>query len=1028
MSKFYTTLFALLVSLSVVAQQKITVRGKISDSATGQTMPGVNVVEKGTANGVSSDAEGNYAIAVAPDAVLVYTFIGYETLEISIGNREIVDVSLKENVLALKEVVVIGYGTQDKKDITGSIASISNKEFKDQPTTNLAQNLQGKLAGVNITTTSGTPGGALNVSIRGASNPLYVVDGIPMISESNSQMSTSFNLSGEPTGNGQSISTISDINPNDIESVEVLKDASAAAIYGSRGANGVVMITTKRGKEGKTKFNFNYYIGVQTPTRKIKFLNSQQFLELIKDARDQDLKLYNADNTVFGSNFDPSVLTQPLNYDASSGVNTVWLVQVLKDAPINNYEISATGGNEKTRFFVGGTYFDQSGIVVNSDYKRLSGRLNLDHQATDKLSFGANVMISHSRNRRSFNDNTYTGIITNALGADPLMPPYDINGNYSDYTKYHTNWLSDNPIRSANEIIPYTTSNRFLGTLFAEYKFNDALKFRTSWSTDYNNLLDETFFSPLTTDAEPVGGKSSRTVFEQLTWLNENILTYTKKIGKGSFSAIAGYTMQMTKASSSTINGQGFPTGIGLQNVWNAAAIVSVPGRGDGLGLVSYLTRVNYDYDGRFLVAATVRADGSSRFPTNNRYGVFPSGSIGWRISRESFFGNHALTDLKIRASYGLTGDQEIGNFQNVAYWQTARYNGISGLRPRNVIPSNGLTWQSNTAFNAGIDWELFGGRISGSIDYFKSNKTGLLSNDFIAGTTGFPTVTRNAGEIENKGWEFTINSVNVSTNKLRWNTSFNISFIQNRYVSLSNNGLLLSAYNDGNPTHIMQVGQSVGTFWAVKYAGVDPANGDALYFDQTGAKVNAQNITFDAAGIAGKAIPDYFGGLNNTVTYGDFDFLVATQFNVGNYVYNQIKSAYLNLGWSNDGGLDQVYANNSVEALNRWRKPGDITNIPRASFINQNYNNFSTQYIEDASFLRIRTVTLGYTLKPKNLNWFTSCRFYFTVQNLHVFTNYTGFDPEVSSTGSADPRTAGYDYAAYPQPRTYLVGFNLNF
>ncbi|MFM8741557.1 MAG: TonB-dependent receptor plug domain-containing protein, partial [Cytophagales bacterium] len=262
MSKFYTTLFALLVSLSVVAQQKITVRGKISDSATGQTMPGVNVVEKGTANGVSSDAEGNYTIAVAPDAVLVYTFIGYETLEISIGNREIVDVSLKENVLALKEVVVIGYGTQDKKDITGSIASISNKEFKDQPTTNLAQNLQGKLAGVNITTTSGTPGGALNVSIRGASNPLYVVDGIPMISESNSQMSTSFNLSGEPTGNGQSISTISDINPNDIESVEVLKDASAAAIYGSRGANGVVMITTKRGKEGKTKFNFNYYIGV----------------------------------------------------------------------------------------------------------------------------------------------------------------------------------------------------------------------------------------------------------------------------------------------------------------------------------------------------------------------------------------------------------------------------------------------------------------------------------------------------------------------------------------------------------------------------------------------------------------------------------------------------------------------------------------------------------------------------------------------------------------------------------------------
>ncbi|HCW09063.1 MAG TPA: SusC/RagA family TonB-linked outer membrane protein, partial [Cytophagales bacterium] len=892
MIKFYVTLVSFLVLFSVHAQDvRITVKGKVTDAADGSPLPGVNVVEQGTSNGAVTDVNGEFALVTSASASIVVSYIGYLSQTIPVASREKIDVQMKQDIAELKEVIVVGYGTQEKKDLTGSIASINNKEFKDQPTTNVAQNLQGKMAGVNITQTSGTPGAALNVSIRGASNPLYVVDGIPMISESNSTMSTSFDLSGTPVGSGQSISSISDINPNDIESIEVLKDASAAAIYGSRAANGVVMITTKRGKSGKTKFNFNYYTGVQTPTRKIKFLNSQQFIDLIEEARKNDLGIYNADNTAFGAGFDPSQLSDPLHY-GTTGVNTVWLDQVLKNAPINNYELSATGGNDKTKFYVGSTFFDQQGIVINSAYKRLSARINLDHQATEKLSFGVNINVAHSRNRRSFNDNTYTGIITNALGADPLMPPYDANGNYSDYTLYHTNWLSDNPIRSANEIIPYTTTNRFLGTVFAEYKFTKDLKFRTSWSTDYSNVLDETFFSPVTTDAQAVSGKASRSVFEQLTWLNENILTYAKTIGKGKINAVAGFTMQESKSSLTGINAQGFPNGSGLQNISSAALITNAYASSTSYGLVSYLSRVNYDYDGKYLISATLRTDGSSRFPVNKRYGVFPSASVGWRISRENFFGNNqTLTDLKLRASYGLTGDQEIGNYQNISFWQPARYNGYSGLKPRNLADPN-LSWQSNKAMNIGVDWELWSGRLSGSIDYFKSNKTGLLTNDYIAGTTGFPTITRNAGEIENKGWEFAITSVNVATEKLRWTTSFNITFIKNQYKALSNDGLLLSAYSDGSPTHVMKVGQAVGTFWAVKYAGVDPANGDALYYDKSGQKVNASVINFDAAGIAGKATPNYYGGINNTVTYGNFDLLVATQFNVGNYVYNQIKSA----------------------------------------------------------------------------------------------------------------------------------------
>jgi TonB-dependent starch-binding outer membrane protein SusC len=1028
MRKFYMLFLSLLMMASAYAQDaKVTVKGKVTDPTDGNSLPGVSIIEKGTINGASTDVDGDYSVKISPNATLVFSYVGYKTQEIIVGSRTNVDVSLIQDTEQLTDVVVIGYGTQEKKDITGSIASINNKDFKNQPTSNMAGNIQGKLAGVNITSASGTPGAGLLVNIRGASNPLYVVDGIPMLSESNSSQATSFDTEGTVVGNGQNLSSISDINPNDIESIDVLKDASAAAIYGARAANGVILITTKRGKSGKSKFNFNYYTGIQEPARKIKFLNSQQFIDLNNEARANDLALYNADNTVFGPGFDPSVLTDPLHY-TNDGTNTVWLDEVLKNAPIHNYEISSTGGNDKTKFYVGGSYFDQDGMVINSWYKRLSARVNLDHQATDKLSFGVNFSASHSLNRRSFNDNTYTGIITNALGAPPLMPVYDANGKYSNFEDYSVNWLSDNPVLSANEIIANTTSNRLIGSIFAEYKFTSALKFRTSWSTDYSSVVDDQFFSPITADAEAVSGKAYKSNFGQLTWLNENIFTFNKSIGQSNFNAIAGFTMQETVSDFSSINAQGFPSGSGLKNISSAAVTTNAKGNGTPYGLVSYLGRVNYDYKGKYLLAATVRVDGSSRFPVNNRFAVFPSASVGWRISQEDFFGKGGtVTDLKLRASYGVTGDQEIGNFQNVSFWQPTKYLGVSGLKPRNLADKN-LSWQVNQSVNVGLDWELFAGRINGSVDYFKSNKTKLLSNDVIPGTTGFSTITRNAGEIENRGWEFTVNAIPITNNKFRWNSSFNISFIQNEIKKITNDGLLVSAYSDFSPTHVLKVGQPVGTFWAVKYLGVNPANGDALFQNKNGDAVTAGEVSSDDAQLAGKAIPDFFGGWNNTFNVGKFDFLLALQYSKGNSVYNMIKAFYLNMGWSNDGGLDQVFANNPVEVEKRWKKPGDVTNIPRASFINQNYVENSTQYIEDASFLRIRTLSIGYNLKPKNTPWIDNIRIYTQVQNLFVFTNYTGFDPEVSSTGSQDMRTAGVDYAAYPQPRTWTIGFNIGF
>lgn len=540
MGKIFTLL--LLITITAANAQRITVKGAVTDARDGSALPGVSILEKGTSNGTSTDGNGNFSLSAASGGTLVFSFIGYQSLEQVIGTQTTLNIALQPDNVQLQDVVVIGYGTIEKRDVTGSISSVNYKEFKDQPTTNVAGNLQGKMAGVNITNSSGTPGAGLLVSIRGASNPLYVVDGVPMLSESNSSIATSFDTEGNVVGSGQNISSIADINPNDIESVEVLKDASAAAIYGARAANGVVLITTRRGKAGKTKLNFSQYTGIQEPARKIRFLNSNEFLDLIEEARANDFALYQDDNTIFGDDFDPSVLTDPLNYSAT-GQNTVWLDEVLKNAAVRNYELSASGGDAKTRFYAGGSYFDQGGIVLNSGFKRLSTRVNIDHQATERLSLGVNFSASHSRNRRSFNDNTYTGIITNALGASPLMPTRDENGNYTDYTLYNVNWLSDNPVLSANEIKAFTTTNRLIGSVFGEFKLTDNLKFRSSWSTDFSDVKDDQFFSPITADASAVSGRAYTSDFQQLTWLNENILSYSKKWNDNTLDAIAGYTM-----------------------------------------------------------------------------------------------------------------------------------------------------------------------------------------------------------------------------------------------------------------------------------------------------------------------------------------------------------------------------------------------------------------------------------------------------------------------------------------------------
>lgn len=995
-----------------------TITGKVIDKLTQEAIPSASVMIKGTQKGTLTDLDGQFSIAASSKDVLTVSFLGYEVREIPIGTRTYLIVELENFTESLNEIVVVGYGVQKKQQITGAISSINNKDFKDQPVSNLSSSIQGRVTGLNVTTPSGTPGAGLLISIRGNENPLYVVDGVPMISESNSALSTSFDLEGNVTGAGQNLSSIADINPNDIESIEILKDASAAAIYGARAANGVVLITTKRGRSGKTELNFNTYQGIQSPSRKIEFMNSQQMVDLVEEARKNDLAIYEKDPSYFGEDFDPSVLTDPLENFNLDGTNTVWLDEVLRNAPIRNYELSARGGDDKTKFFVSGSLFDQTGIIIENYYKRYSFRTNIDHQITDKLSLGVGISSSYSKNKRSFNDNTYTGIITNALGASPLMPAYNEDGSYAAFEDYQVSWLSDNPVKSAKEIRAFTDTYRLLGVSFLEYELIPNLKLRTSLSTDVTFLNDTQFKSPLTADAVAVGGESIEGNFRATTLLNENTINWVKSTdGPHNWNVLGGVTLMKTTTDQITQRGQGFAPGAG-ERVAIATNILKPTLNTSVYTLLSFLGRINYSYNDKYLLTASMRADGSSRFSAENRFGYFPSASVAWAINKEGFFKGNTFSELKIRASYGITGDQEIGNFQNVNFYQSGRYAGLSGYVLRNIADPT-LTWQNNVSANFGVDFKLKNGNLYGSLDMYDARKSRLLSQDIISGVTGFGEVTRNSGEIRNRGIELSLTGVVMKKTHFKWNVNFNVTNNTNKILSLSTDDRLVSAYNDLAPSHILRVGEPIGSLWGVKYTGVDAETGDATFEDLN----NDGIIDSNDSQILGHALPNWFGGLTNNFYYKRFDANIFIRFSGGNKIYNLIRPTYENMGYGNDGGLSSIYANNSTNVLDRWQKPGDQAEYPRASFIYQNYLENSSMYVENGSFARLQNVQIGYNFATKRVS---NLRLYIQGQNLYVLTKYKGFDPEVSSTGGLNARTAGVDYGAYPQARTILAGLNI--
>ena len=719
-------------------------------------------------------------------------------------------------------------------------------------------------------------------------------------------------------------------------------------------------------------------------------------------------------------------------------IDTDWYGEILRDdAPITSYTLSAAGGTKKAQYYLSANYFDQEGFQKGTAFERLSFRANLDFQASEKLKVGVQGFVS-----RSDNTSTIGGVMINALAADPTMPILEDDGTYANPFSYYSWWAFENP-RAVTDIYSRNTfTTRFLGTMYAEYEIIPDLKFRTSWSADFQYLRDNLFYPSTTQQAIRGGiqGEGQYSNAENLTWLNENTITYTTSFAdKHNLSALVGFTMQESMTNRADINGQNFPNDF-LGNLALAADITDGNTDGTSWGLLSYLGRVNYSFDNRYYATVSARVDGSSRFGADNQYGVFPSGSVAWRISSEPFMeGADFVNDLKVRASFGLTGTQDgIGNFDSRALWSSENtYNGLGGASPA-VMGNGQLSWESTTQLDVGLDLSLFNGRVGFVFDFFQKTTSDLLLDSNVPGFTGFTTVTTNIGEVRNTGYEFSLNTVNIDKGGFTWRTNFNISTIENEVTKLEQEQLFGS-------THILREGLPLGSYYLINWEGVDPETGNSVYTDINGdGAINGDDSVVPMDGDKVLSVwPDFFGGLNNTFSYKGFDVSVFLQFSQGNHIWNHGRYASEQVGWSFDfGGFYLPYGNNTQRVVDgRWKQPGDQTDIPRASLgrvlnpdgsvtaIAQNWQEDSNQWLEDASYLRIKNVEVAYNL-PKT--WVSAIglntvRVYFRGQNLATWTDYLGVDPEVGSNGDSVLQP-GDDFGGLGQAKTYIFGINVGF
>lgn len=958
------------------------ISGTVRD-ASGQGLVGVTILAVGENNGTVTDIDGNYSIRVNTANTLEFSYVGYQTQKINIDGRKMIDVVMQEDVKALKEVVVVGYGVEQKKTLTSSVSIVNSDAIKDLPVPTIDGVLQGQASGVQVVQNSGTPGGGMSVRIRGVSSisgssqPLYVIDGIPVTTGDFAQVGYE----------GQGVNQLSDLNPGDIESITILKDAAAATIYGARASNGVVLITTKRGSSKKSTINLSASYGWEQPWRKLEMLNAH------------DWKLYR--NDYFGT----EVYTPEQINDNT--IDTKWQDYIFRTAPISNYELSTSGGDEKTRFYISGNLFNQTGTLIGSDYRRMNGRVNLDHKINNSVTIGTSIGLSYAKTNRIEGDQSLHGVLPNGISTPAVFPVYNSDGSYNQDGPY------SNPVSIANEATNENFSYRGLGNIYLDWKIWKGLTFSTKWGIDFMNFREHAF-EYNTVQGRKYNGLGFETYTNVGNLVSNNTLKYSFDLQDNRFEVLAGYSFERKNVASSYIRGQDYADA-SLQYINSASTITSASSGASNEGIRSLFGRINYNLKDKYLVSLTGRMDGSSRFSENNRNGFFPAVSAAWRLGEEDFFKSNVISELKVRGSFGLTGNDDIPQFLYAELYGNTTYGGKPAVYPSN-IPNPDLKWETTTQVNAGLDIGLFKDRIYLNIDLYRKFTKDLLLSRPLPLSSGFSTITENIGEVENKGIELGLTTENLADRKLEWNTRINFSLNRNKITKLYNNQPIDDL---GRGSNRIEVGQPIGIFYSYEWLGVDPSTGDVVFAD----KNFDGNITSDDRTIIGNPHPDFIYAITNNFKYGRFDLSIFFQGSQGNDVMNGSR-LYLE---SLQGGDNQLAAINR-----RWKNVGDITDIPRATndpVAAASNKRLSSRFLEDGSYLRLKNLTFGYNFNTKNImkGKISSLRIYFTGQNLLTFTNYTGLDPEVNYVGDDNARM-GTDFFTYPQARSFSFGLNAGF
>lgn len=1018
--KWMSFVIFILFGLALNAQQTVT--GTVTSQTDGLPLPGANIIIKGTAQGATTDMDGQYSIEVQDGtAVLVFSYVGFTPKEVTVGSQSVIDVALVESN-ELDEIVVVGYGSRKKSDVTGAVASVKSEELNAFPVLDAAQALQGRAAGVVVQSNNGgEPGAPINIKIRGNtsisanSSPLIVVDGFV----------------------GATMP-----QPNDIQSMEILKDASATAIYGSRGSNGVVLVTTKKGRSGRLTVEINSNYAISNTANELDLLNANEFADYQNRVR-QNVALTTGN---------------PVVPYTQGSADTDWQDLIYRAGSVANHQLSFSGGSENINFYASANYFKQDGIIINSNFERATFLANVDAQVSDKLKLGLNLFGSLGKKNGVATQSTGANgvgaggddVVSLAMRFAPDKPIRNDDGSYSINDAIGD--PVDNPFAVARERDNETNTDNLRANFYANYEFIEGLAFKTTFGLSSQNQINGQYIpSVLTVSAGAVGGRAFVTDARRTTLLSENYLTYNKEIGKGNLTLLAGYSYQKNVTQATSAGATGFVSDSNSYHFLQGGANILTPATSlSETEIISQFGRVNFDWDDKYLLTATVRRDGASNFAKNNKYAIFPSAALGWKISNEDFMQEiDEISNLKLRLSYGATGNPSIAPYQSLARFATI-YASANGSTVNAVSPDQpanpDLKWETSYQTNIGLDVGLLDNRISLSLDYYN-----IDTKDLILGNNGIPeyygylssAILTNLGEINNRGFEVNINTRNISNENFTWTSDFNISFNKNEVVALINDADLFfdstPSYFSLEDNYILRVGEEVGLFWGLDYAGVyqggaipegtavlgndsngNPVPGDPLFRDLN----DDDSIGTDDEKIIGNPNPDYTFGFSNNFTYKNFDLNLFFQGSQGGDIFNLTNVQLFN------GDANTTQEN----YRNAWTSTNTNTNIPRVG--NNSNREISSRFVEDGSYIRLKNIAVGYNL-PSDVTeklGFQNIRVGISAQNLFTITDYSGLDPEVNYVGSDGTNNTsantsqGFDFGNYPTVKTFTFSLNLKF